>query len=65
LPSGYFGMFPLSYVPALWFRVMDPRLMALPHVKGDLSRVNVDPSRRQLIESRYGPAHAEGEHLAA
>ncbi|MEP6505916.1 MAG: alkane 1-monooxygenase, partial [Betaproteobacteria bacterium] len=30
LPSGYFGMFPLSYVPALWFRVMDPRLMRLP-----------------------------------
>jgi alkane 1-monooxygenase len=65
LPSGYFGMFPLSYVPALWFRVMDPRLMALPHVKGDLSRVNVDPSRRQLIEARYGQAHAEGERLAA
>jgi alkane 1-monooxygenase len=65
LPSGYFGMFPLSYIPALWFRVMDPRLMALPHVKGDLSRVNVDPSRRQLIEARYGQAHAEGERLAA
>ena len=65
LPSGYFGMFPLSYIPALWFRVMDPRLMALPHVKGDLSRVNVDPSSRQRIEARYGRAHAEGEHLAA
>ncbi|TVQ30055.1 MAG: alkane 1-monooxygenase [Wenzhouxiangella sp.] len=40
LPSGYFGMFLLAYVPPLWFRVMDPRLMALPHVSGDLSRVN-------------------------
>ena len=41
LPSGYFGMFLLSYVPFLWRRVMDPRVLAL--VDGDLSRVNVDP----------------------
>lgn len=40
LPSGYFGMFPLACVPPLWFRVMDPRLLALPHVAGDLARVN-------------------------
>jgi len=65
LPSGYFGMFPLSYVPALWFKVMDPRLMALPHVKGDLSRVNVDPRKKQLFQARYGQAPAEGERLAA
>ncbi len=38
LPSGYFGMFLLAYVPPLWFRVMDPRLLEL--VGGDLSRVN-------------------------
>ena len=54
LPSGYFGMFPLSYVPALWFRVMDRRLMALPHVAGDLRKVNVDPRRRVELEARYG-----------
>jgi alkane 1-monooxygenase len=53
LPSGYFGMFPLSYVPALWFKVMDPRLLALPDVAGDLARVNVDPSRRERIRARY------------
>ena len=47
--SGYFGMFPLAYVPALWFRVMDPRLLALPHVRGDLSRINVDPKRRAAL----------------
>ena len=56
LPSGYFGMFPLAYVPYLWFRVMDPRLLALPHVKGDLARVNVDPGKREEIYSRYGKA---------
>ena len=54
LPSGYFGMFPLSYVPPLWFRVMDPRLLALPHVRGDLDKVNIDPRERQRILARYG-----------
>jgi len=38
LPSGYFGMFLLAYVPPLWFRVMDPRVLAL--VDGDMKRVN-------------------------
>jgi len=38
LPSGYFGMFLLAYVPPLWRRVMDPRVLAL--VDGDLNRVN-------------------------
>jgi alkane 1-monooxygenase len=54
LPSGYFGMFPLSYVPALWFKVMDPRLMALPQVQGDMRRVNVDPRRLAALSRRYG-----------
>jgi alkane 1-monooxygenase len=45
LPSGYFGMFTLAYFPRWWFRVMDPRLLALPHVRGDLSKVNLDPRR--------------------
>jgi alkane 1-monooxygenase len=38
LPSGYFGMFLLSYLPPLWRRVMDSKVLAL--VDGDLSRVN-------------------------
>jgi alkane 1-monooxygenase len=46
LPSGYFGMFVLAYLPWAWFRVMDKRLLALPQVRGDLSRVNLDPRRR-------------------
>jgi alkane 1-monooxygenase len=65
LPSGYFGMFPLAYVPALWFRVMDPRLLALPGVAGDLDRVNLDPKRRARLVARYGKAGAtrlSGQH---
>jgi alkane 1-monooxygenase len=41
LPSGYFGMFLLSYIPPLWRRVMDPRV--LEWVEGDLDRVNIGP----------------------
>jgi len=40
LPSGYFGMFLLAYVPPLWFSVMNPRLIGLDHVSGNMSRVN-------------------------
>jgi alkane 1-monooxygenase len=58
LPSGYFGMFPLAYVPPLWFRVMDPRLLALPQVGGDLRRVNVDPARRDALWARHGKGAA-------
>lgn len=43
LPSGYFGMFLLAYVPPLWFRVMDPKVLGLSHVQGDPERVNMDP----------------------
>jgi alkane 1-monooxygenase len=58
LPSGYFGMFPLAYVPWAWFRVMDPRLLALPQVGGDLGRVNVDPRARAKLQARYAAAAA-------
>ncbi len=53
LPSGYFGMFVLAWFPRLWFRVMDRRLLALPFVRGDLERVNVDPRCRQQLMARY------------
>jgi len=54
LPNGYFGMYLLAWVPPLWFRVMDRRLMNLPHVDGDLDRVNVDPEARPAIFLRWG-----------
>lgn len=59
LPSGYFGMFLLSYVPAAWYRVMDPRVLSL--VDGDLSRVNVDPAwarKHGFVEDKEMPASA-------
>ncbi len=56
LPNGYNGMFPLAYVPPLWFRVMDPRLMALPHIDGDMTRVNIDPDKKEALYAKYGVA---------
>ena len=48
LPSGYFGMFLLAYIPPLWFRVMNPRVLNL--VDGDHDRTNLDPRwRRKLV----------------
>jgi alkane 1-monooxygenase len=54
LPNGYFGVYLLAYVPQLWFRVMDKRLLALPHIQGDLDRVNIDPDERGRILLQYG-----------
>ncbi len=54
LPSGYFGMFLLSYVPFLWRQVMDPRVLAL--VDGDMSRVNMDS---KCVKKRWIAAPAQ------
>ena len=40
LPNGYFGMFMLAYVPFLWRKVMDPKV--LQWAGGDMSKINVN-----------------------
>lgn len=60
LPNGYFGSYLLAYVPALWFRVMDRRLLALSHIDGHLDRINIDPDRRNAIYERYGQVDHAG-----
>ena len=52
LPSGYFGMFSLAYVPALWFAVMDKRLVQA--VGGDVRRINFAPGQRERLIARHG-----------
>jgi alkane 1-monooxygenase len=42
LPGGYSLMFLIAYVPPLWFRVMNPRVLEL--AGGDLARVNRGPA---------------------
>jgi alkane 1-monooxygenase len=58
LPSGYYGMYLEAYFPSLWFKILDARLLALPHIDGDLSKVNVDPAMKQHIYAKYGQAIA-------
>jgi len=52
LPSGYFGMFVLAYIPFLWYRVMDPRL--LDAVGRDPARINFDPGQRDRLMRKHG-----------
>ena len=52
LPSGYFGMFLVAYIPPLWRAVMDPRLLA--SVGRDTANINIDPHSRATLIARYG-----------
>lgn len=52
LPSGYPGSFGLAAIPPLWFRVMDPKLMVW--AGGDITKINVDPRRRERLYAKYG-----------
>ena len=54
LPNGYFGVYLLAYVPWLWFKVMDKRLLSLPHIQGDLDRINICPRARGAMFLQYG-----------
>ena len=59
LPFGYFTMYMIAYLPALWFRIMDPILMAIPHIHGDLNKVNLDPKRADEYRAKWGDAATE------
>jgi alkane 1-monooxygenase len=52
LPNGYFGMFPVAYIPPLWFAVMDRRLVEA--VGRDPARINFDPRHKARLLARYG-----------
>jgi alkane 1-monooxygenase len=52
LPSGYFGMFTIAYIPPLWRYVMDERLLAV--VGRDASRINLDPKKREALIAKFG-----------
>ncbi|MFC6286972.1 fatty acid desaturase [Nocardioides sp. GCM10027113] len=53
LPTGYAGMIVIAIVPAVWRRVMDPRVLA--HFDGDLRRANLHPRKRDRILAKYPP----------
>ncbi len=48
LPWGYYEMFLLAYIPPLWFKVMDKRV--LEWAGGDLSKTNLHEPKRRHYE---------------
>jgi alkane 1-monooxygenase len=55
-------MFLLSYVPPLWFRVMNPRLVAM--VGRDPERINFQPKQRlSLLRAFDLPERQTGNQL--
>ncbi|MBA0045564.1 alkane 1-monooxygenase [Mycobacteroides sp. LB1] len=52
LPSGYATMLTLAYFPPLWRKIMDQRV--LEHYDGDITKVNIQPSKRTKILAKYG-----------
>ena len=53
LPTSYFGMYMLAYFPPIWFKVMNRRLLQVPHINGNLSKVNIDPKKEAQIRAEY------------
>lgn len=51
LPNGYFGMFSASYIPALWFRLMDQRLVDF--VGGNARKINFDARQRERLIEKF------------
>ena len=52
LPSGYASMISLTYIPPLWRKVMDHRV--LEHYDGDITKVNIHPRMRDKVLAKYG-----------
>ena len=52
LPNGYFGMFLVAYIPPLWFRVMNPRVIAA--CNGEVRRMHIEPAKKNRLLRQYG-----------
>jgi alkane 1-monooxygenase len=57
MPAGYAAMIVLTYFPPLWRKVMDPKVLA--HYDGDITRANIQPSKREKVLARYGAAASQ------
>ena len=62
LPTGYAGMIVLTWVPAVWRRVMDKRVLA--HFDGDITRANLHPRKREQIIARHAADPRRGARAA-
>jgi alkane 1-monooxygenase len=55
LPLGYFAMFVLAYLPPLWFRVMDARLVR--EVGADAANINFRAQQKNQLVAKFQLAH--------
>jgi alkane 1-monooxygenase len=63
LPSGYAGMITLAYFTPLWYAVMNKRVIA--HYRGDLSRINWHPAKREALMARHAQEAKEAQEARA
>lgn len=49
LPAGYAGMVAPAYIPPLWFKLMNQRV--IDHYDGDMSRINMHTGENVLLET--------------
>lgn len=52
LPSGYGPMILAAYLTPLWYRVMNPRVLAW--CDGDITKANIHPPKRARVLATYG-----------
>jgi alkane 1-monooxygenase len=52
LPTGYASLIGVTYVPALWRKLMDHRV--LDHYDGDITKANIHPRVRDKVLAKYG-----------
>lgn len=62
LPGGYASMLLPAYFPSWWFGMMDQRVV--DHYKGDLSKINIDPARREELLAKFGAPEVEATEEA-
>lgn len=51
LPSGYATMLMAAYIPPLWYKIMDKRVVE--HYNGDLTKANILPSKRKALMKKF------------
>lgn len=61
LPAGYASMLLPAYIPSLWYKIMDKRVLA--HYDGDITKANIDPERREEILVKYGKPVTELDEI--
>jgi len=60
LPNGYLGMFLAAYIPPIWFRIMDPKVVKWAH--GDASLIHFQPGKRDALVRKYAMTESNGGH---